>query len=416
MMEFESILGVSERMYRGDVSATSLAELELERINALNPRLNAFITVTGELALEQAATAERELRSGRARGVLHGVPVAAKDFYDTAGIRTTAGFAQYAQRVPVKNAALVDRLHELGAVLVGKTNMHRLGSGTTSLESDFGPVVNPWDGHRVAGGSSGGSAVAVATGMCFGTVDTDAVGSGRLPAAICGVCCFKPSYGVLDASGILGDQPPPDPTIPLLSHPCVTARTAEDVAVMFAAIAGRTVADTAPVRRLGVVTNYSATPEIRAAFERCVASLDAMGIVLVETTAPFDAARFDAAAIQRDRAASRGDFADLDALVLPTLSARAPTIDEARSQGERAVSPNNTFFSNYFGFPAISVPGYTLPDGLPFGLQFVGPRGADDRILSLARAFHRQLGSKYQRPQRGQTPISSESSTGSPFS
>lgn len=122
-------------------------------------------------------------------------------------------------------------------------------------------------------------------------------------------------------------------------------------------------------------------------------------MTLIEATAPFDAARFDAAAIERDRAdGSRRDFADVDALVLPTLTARAPTIDEARSQGEQAVSPNNTFFCNYFGFPAISVPAGELTAGLPFGLQLVGPRGADERILSLAKAFHRQIAFQYHGP------------------
>ena len=402
---FESIRSVSEQMRRGEISPISLANLALERIDALNPRLNAFITVTGEVAREQAAAAERELRERRARGPLHGIPVAVKDFYDTAGIRTTAGFAQFARRVPAKNAAMVDRLAEAAAVLVGKTNMHRLGSGTTSLDSDFGPVVNPWNPQRVAGGSSGGSAVAVAVGMCFGTVDTDAVGSGRLPAAICGVSCFKPTYGLLDASGILGDQPPPDPTIPLLSHPCVTARTAEDVAVMFAALAGRPLAEAAPVHRLGIVTNYSATPEIRAAFERCVASLGTIGGEVVEIVAPFDAARFDAAAIRRDRAdTSRLIFADVDALALPTLAARAPTIDEARAHGEMAVSPNNTFFCNYFGFPAVSIPAGFVTDDLPFGLQFVGPPGADDRVLSLAQSFHRAIDFRYDGPRLGSDP------------
>ncbi|HEV8217542.1 MAG TPA: amidase, partial [Gemmatimonadaceae bacterium] len=344
----DSILDVADQIRRGELSSVSLVDLALSRIDATNPRLNAFITVTRELAHEQATAADNEIRANRWRGPLHGIPVAVKDFYDTAGIRTTAGFAQFAKRVPTKNAAMVNRLRDAGAVLVGKTNMHRLGAGTTSLESDFGPVVNPWNPQRVAGGSSGGSAVAVATGMCFGTVDTDAVGSGRLPAAICGVTCFKPTYGVLDASGILGDQPPPDPTIPLLSHPCITARTPEDVAVMFATLTGRPRAVAAPIKRkLGVVTNYSATSEIRAAFEQCVASLAEMDIELVETTAPFDAARFDAAAIQRDRADTRrNDFGGVDALVLPTLTARAPTIEEARAQGEQAVSPNNTFFCN----------------------------------------------------------------------
>jgi aspartyl-tRNA(Asn)/glutamyl-tRNA(Gln) amidotransferase subunit A len=391
---FSSIELAAESMRRGELSAITLADLALARIEALNPRLNAFITVTGDLAREQAAEADQELRSNRRRGGLHGIPVAVKDFYDTAGIRTTAGFAQFAQRVPTRNAAMVNRLRDAGAVLVGKTNMHRLGSGTTSLDSDFGPVVNPWNTHRVAGGSSGGSAVAVATGMCFGTVDTDAVGSGRLPAAICGVTCFKPTFDVLDPTGILGDQPPPNPTIPLLSHPCLTARTADDVSAMFAALTDRPLTSPSTVRRLGVVVNYSATDEIRASFARCVETFRAAGVELVETRAPFDAARFDAAAIQRDRAdAGRNDFANIDALVLPTLAARAPTIDEARAQGELAVSPNNTFFCNYFGFPAISVPAGFFDDGLPFGVQFVGPRGADDRILALAREFQRAAGS-----------------------
>jgi len=390
---FDTILDAADRIKRGDLSSVSLVDLALARIDAINSRLNAFITVTRELAHEQATEADNEIRANRWRGPLHGIPVAVKDFYDTAGIRTTAGFAQFAQRVPTKNAAMVSRLGDAGAVLVGKTNMHRLGSGTTSLESDFGAVVNPWNPQRVAGGSSGGSAVAVATGMCFGTVDTDAVGSGRLPAAICGVTCFKPTFGVLDPSGILGDQPPPDPTIPLLSHPCITARTPEDVAVMFATLTGRPRAATAPIKRLGVVTNYSATGEIRAAFERCVASLAEMNVELVETTAPFDAALFDAAAIQRDRADTRrNDFSGVDALVLPTLTARAPTIEEARAQGEQAVSPNNTFFCNYFGFPAISVPAGVLGDDEPFGVQFVGARGEDELVLWLGETFYGALG------------------------
>jgi aspartyl-tRNA(Asn)/glutamyl-tRNA(Gln) amidotransferase subunit A len=372
MSSLPSILDASEHIRRGEVSAIALADSALERIDRLNPSLNAFITVTHELARSQAAAADSEFRAGRVRGALHGLPVAVKDFYDTAGIRTTAGFVHFAQRVPTRNAALVNRLNDAGAVLVGKTNMHRLGSGTTSLDSDFGPVVNPRDARRVAGGSSGGSAVAVATGMCFGTVDTDAVGSGRLPAAICGVSCFKPTYGVLDASGILADQPAPDPTILLLSHPCVMARTAEDAAVMFATLADRPLAETALVRRLGVVTNYSGTPEIRSAFDRCLASLRSIALELVETTAPFEAARFDAAAIERARL------------------------------GELAVSPNNTFFCNYFGYPAISVPAGFLTDDLPFGIQFVGPTGADDRVLSLAQAFHRVLG---QFPTKGSDPF-----------
>ena len=121
-----------------------------------------------------------------------------------------------------------------------------------------------------------------------------------------------------------------------------------------------------------------------------MSSLAALNVELVEHTVPFDDARFDVDAIRRDRGdASRNDFADVDALVLPTLTAPPPTIDEARAAGELAVSPNNTFFCNYFGFPAISVPAGFLADDLPFGVQFAGPRGADDQVLSLAREFQR---------------------------
>src|ERR1041385_1205533 len=160
MKGIASIVDASKGLRDGSVSSTTLTENCLGRIVALNPKLNAFITVTAELAREQAARADRELRAGTWRGPLHGVPVAIKDFYDTAGIRTTAGFEPFANRVPKEDADMVVALREAGAVLVGKTNMHRLGMGTTSLDSHVGPVVNPWNAEYVAGGSSGGSAVA----------------------------------------------------------------------------------------------------------------------------------------------------------------------------------------------------------------------------------------------------------------
>src|SRR5207244_637547 len=136
---------------------------------------------------------------------------------------------------------------------VGKTNMHTLGMGTTSLTSHFGPVVNPWNANHVAGGSSGGSAAAVASGLCFATVDTDAVGSGRLPAAICGVTCHKPTFGVLSTAGVLAGEPQPDPAIPFLSHPSIMTRSADDVALAFEALTGAASAgslDHARVRRI----------------------------------------------------------------------------------------------------------------------------------------------------------------------
>lgn len=407
-LSFAPIADLGTRMRHGRLSPVAVVEHCLDRIEALNPTLNAFITVTEELAREQARRAEGDVRAGHWRGPLHGVPVAVKDFYDTAGIRTTAGFEGFENRVPSQDAELVARLRDAGAVLLGKTNMHRLGMGTTSLESHFGPVVNPWSARHVAGGSSGGSAVAVAAGLCFATIDTDAVGSGGLPAAICGVTCHKPTFGLLSTAGILaGEQT--DPTILVLSHPCVTARSAQDVTLAFEALtdtsaegatfASRTLHDGLPVRRVGVVTNFAASAGARAAFETVIARVATMELETCEIRVPFEAASFDVSAIERDRAAINASlFADVDAIVLPTLTAPTPTVDDARAQGEMAVSADNTFFCNYYGLPAVSVPGGFDENGLPFGVQFVGPQGGDGRVLALARAYQRETGWRYAPP------------------
>jgi aspartyl-tRNA(Asn)/glutamyl-tRNA(Gln) amidotransferase subunit A len=283
-------------------------------------------------------------------------------------------------------------------VLVGKTNMHTLGKGTTSLESHFGPVVNPWSASHVAGGSSGGSAVAVSAGLCFATVDTDAVGSGRLPAAICGVSCLKPTYGVLSAGGILAGEPA-DPAIVLLSHPSVMARSAEDLALAFHAVTPSSVNKPTPIRRLGIVTNFASSDHVRGAFVSAIEPLRAMPIETREVRVPFEAASFDVSRIERDRAAiNLSLFRDVDAIVLPTLTEPAPTLDDARAHGPLAVAPDNTFFCNYFGLPAMCVPAAMDAEGLPFGLQFVGPLGDDDRILTIAMQYQQTTEWVYQPP------------------
>jgi aspartyl-tRNA(Asn)/glutamyl-tRNA(Gln) amidotransferase subunit A len=367
----------------------------LDRIHALNPRLNAFITVTDAAARDRAREAEREIAAGRWRGPLHGVPVAVKDFYDTAGVRTTAGAEFFANRVPTDDALMVKRLRDAGAVLVGKTNMHKLGTGTTSLESDFGAVVNPLSARHVAGGSSGGSAAALAAGLCFATIDTDAVGSGRLPAAICGVTCFKPSFGVLSREGILAGEPA-DPSILALSHPTVMARTADDVVLAFrtltspASDAARPETTDTSAIRIGVVTNFAGTAETRAAFEASVGALAVLGVTTKLIRVPFESATFDVSHIDADREMVNASlFGDVDVLVLPTLAEPTPTVEDARERGSLAVAPDNTFFCNYYGLPAISVPSGADSNGLPLGIQFVGPRGGDDRVLALATAYQR---------------------------
>lgn len=399
---FASISEVASDMRERRLSPVALVEKCLARIEAFNPKLGAFITVTTELAREQARQAEAEIAGGQWRGPLHGIPVAVKDFYDTAGVRTTAGSRRFEHRVPNKDAELVGKLKEAGAVFVGKTNMHRLGMGTTSLESDFGPVVNPWNANRVAGGSSGGSCVAVAAGLCWATVDTDAVGSGRLPAAICGVSCHKPTFGVLSPIGILAGEET-DPAILKLGHPCVTARGVDDVSLVLDLLtgafgiereaAGLAPGDWSPIRRIGLVTNFNANDEIRSAFEHVVAMLTSMEIETHEVRVPFEAATFDISRIDADRAAIDASlFADVEAIVLPTLAAPAPTIEEARARGELAVAPDNTFFCNYYGIPATNVPAGFDRNGVPLGVQFAGPHGADSRVLALARSYEQTIG------------------------
>jgi aspartyl-tRNA(Asn)/glutamyl-tRNA(Gln) amidotransferase subunit A len=230
-------------------------------------------------------------------------------------------------------------------------------------------------------------------------VDTDAVGSGRLPAAICGVTCFKPTVGVFSGEGILAGEPSPDPALPLLSHPCLTARGAHDVSLAFAALTGRQVDDGAAAGRIGIVTNFAATDEVRSAFERALADVRRLGRELSEVTVPFASASFDAEQIERDRPKANALlFRDVGALVLPTLTGVAPTVAEARATGDLAVSPDNTFFCNFYGLPAISVPVAGAASALPLGLQFVGPQGADDRVLALARQYQRVTTWRYAPP------------------
>src|SRR6266480_4453881 len=256
----EGIRGTSERIRARALSPVSVVTSCLERIEQLNPTLNCFITVLADEALAQARQAEAEIAEGRWRGPLHGIPVGIKDFYDTAGIRTTAGSKQFEQRVPTQDAVAVARLKQAGAIIVGKTNMHELGMGTTSLVSRFGPVRNPWNSEYIAGGSSGGSAAAVAAGLCYATLDTDAVGSCRLPAACCGVVGFKGTYGLISTTGILEGEKA-DPAIVALAHAAITTRSVRDTALVLQAFVKLEAPKTGKPR-IGVVTNFKATKPV----------------------------------------------------------------------------------------------------------------------------------------------------------
>lgn len=245
-------LGIGEAadlMRRKELSPVELTEACLARIDRLNPILNCFITVTAERALLQAREAELEMRRGTCRGPLHGIPIALKDLFDTAGVRTTAASAVYKDRVPTEDAEVVRRLNDAGAVILGKTNMVEFAYGTNSAVSHFGPVNNPWNLAANTGGSSGGSAAAVAAGLCLGALGSDTAGSIRIPGAICGVVGLKPTYGLVSTRG----------AIPLswsLDHVGPITRSVVDSARMLQVIAGYDASD--PTSTRFSVPDYSA--------------------------------------------------------------------------------------------------------------------------------------------------------------
>jgi aspartyl-tRNA(Asn)/glutamyl-tRNA(Gln) amidotransferase subunit A len=384
-----SLHEVSDLIRSKSLSPVEVVDACLARIEQLNPKLNTFITVLADEARAQALQAEEEIKSGNWRGPLHGIPVAFKDMYDTAGVKTTAAFEHFANRVPGQDAAAVAKLKEAGAIIIGKTNMHTLAMGTTSNVSFYGAVHNPWDSEYIAGGSSGGSAAAVATGMCYATIDTDAVGSCRLPAACCGVVGFKCTWGLLDNTGILaGEQA--DPVILQLATAGITTRDAEDTALVVDALAGTdfgAAVDTADRSlRIGVVANFGATDPIRAAFSKAVTAVQELGYTTTQVNAPFSEAPDMANMTAVRKTANQDIFTDVDVLILPTTAAEVPTAVEV-GEDPQALSPQNTFFANYYGLPAISVPCGLDGNGLPIGLQIVGKLDDDLTVLRLAKDF-----------------------------
>jgi aspartyl-tRNA(Asn)/glutamyl-tRNA(Gln) amidotransferase subunit A len=213
------------------VTPAQLTEACLDRIKTYNPKINAWITVMRDKALAQAKTLGEEQTAGRFRSPLHGIPIGVKDSIDTAGVRTTAASAVYEYRFPAEDAAVIAKLKAAGAIVIGKCNMHEFDAGASSAVSYWGPVRNPWNLERVAGGPSGGSAAAVAMENCFGALGTDSGGGIRTPASYCGVVGFKPTYGRVSLRGII-------PYAWSLDHCGPITRTVEDAAMLLQQIAG----------------------------------------------------------------------------------------------------------------------------------------------------------------------------------
>ena len=398
-MHYDSIEALSRRIQQRTVSPVDVVDACLKRIATLNPVLNAFITVMADDARDQARKAEAEIKRGGWRGPLHGVPVAVKDFYDTAGVTTTAGVEQFKDRVPATDAEAVSRLRRAGAIILAKTNMDALGMATTGLTSYFGPVRNPWNSDYVTGGSSAGSAAAVAAGLCYATLDTDAVGSVRLPAACCGVVGFKGSSDLISLKGILGDQPPDD-FVRWMAHAAVTTRSASDTALVLNAVSARDEdfatglvrADTTV--RIGAGNNFVADAEVRRAFDKVVTVLRDAGYDVRDAVVPFgDPSQGSMATIEADRRGIAAEaFADVDVILLPTLGSTVPTVAEAATNPEQGVSAESTAFANYYSLPVASVPCGFDSHNMPIGLQIVGKPGGERTVLNVAH--HYELAAK----------------------
>jgi aspartyl-tRNA(Asn)/glutamyl-tRNA(Gln) amidotransferase subunit A len=405
---YSHIRELSVQIKEQAVSPVDVVRACLQRIDKLNPKLNAFITIAADQAMDQASVAESEVKRGNWRGPLHGIPVGVKDFYDTAGMKTTAAFEHFQNRVPTKDAVGVAKLKEAGAIIIGKMNMHKLGMGTTGLDSFYGPVHNPWNADYIPGGSSSGSAAAVASGMCYTTFDTDAIGSCRLPAACCGVVGFKGTYGLICTTGILEGEESPDETIRWLSHPGVTTRSVSDTALVLDVLAERTAQTRATdfsgaiararTVRIGVADNIHVDRGVQAAFQRAVDFIQSLGYPMVDTDAPFTDLRRGIGHIQADRkAVAEQSFENIDVLLLPTTATTVPTIRDAGADPQ-ALSAQNTLFANYYGLPAVSVPCGCDANGLPLGLQIVGKPWGEGPVLQLAHQYQVASGHSDQHP------------------
>ncbi len=228
---FLSLHELAGRIRKHEVSPLEVVQAHLQRIESVNPKLFAFIEVTAESAVEEAKKAEAEVSAGRYRGPLHGIPFGVKDIINTAGVRTTNGSSFFREHVPAEDAECIVRLKRAGAILLGKCNTHEFAAAATTINPHYGTTRNPWNPERIAGGSSGGSAAAVAAGLCPGALGSDTGGSIRGPAALCGIVGLKPTHGRVSLAGVC-------PNVPSLDHVGPMTRTVRDAALMLQGMAG----------------------------------------------------------------------------------------------------------------------------------------------------------------------------------
>ncbi|MEO8672648.1 MAG: amidase [Tahibacter sp.] len=435
--------GVCQQLHwlaAGRIDAARLSDCHLAAIERENPRLNAYVALDRERTAAQAALAAARRADGASIGRLDGIPIALKDNLDLAGWATTAGLSRRRERRASQDAACVERLRGAGAVIVGKTNLDEAGLGALGNNPHFGAVQNPWRNGYSAGGSSSGAAAAVAAGLCSAAIGSDSLGSLRIPASHCGVFALKPTHGQISTRGMV-------PAARRLDTIGILARGVNDLVVLLQVLAGHDPADPRsrqrrvdlalpdwePGRlRCGTLPNLAAlgvAPAVIEVFESILSNLRQelgqrsivnlydysfekarrAGLLLIEaemlgtfaedladTSQPvsanlrglLDFARGKSAAdyVNADRMLdasvlkARRMFAEVDVLLLPTV----PQGPQLLADGEPPNSALLTAFASLAGCPALSIPMGRLPDGMPIGLQMVGPPGSDLRLLELA--------------------------------
>ncbi|MBL8153021.1 MAG: amidase [Anaerolineae bacterium] len=441
------------------ISPLELTQAYLDRIQRLNPLLNAYITVTADRALADAHAAEAEIARGAYRGPLHGVPIAVKDLYETAGIPTTAGSSFRRDFIPTQDSAPMSRLRDAGTVLLGKLNLHEWALGVINDNPYFGSCLNPWDTGRSPGGSSGGSGAALAADLCAGSLGSDTRGSIRIPAALCGVVGLKPTFGRVSLRGVV-------PLSGSLDHAGPMTKSVADAALLLQAIAGYDPADpgsvdvpvedysanlTAGVKGLRIGVAHDAffravAPEILAAFEAAAELLARLGAALrpvdlgfaqetVQTSRVMVSC--DAAAFHQERLIEHPDafgadvrgrleggtrftgveyalarrsqtelkhrlaalFQGVDLLITPCTRMVAPRLDDPKAvEQSRASLSYLTAPFNMAGLPCLSVPCGFTADHLPIGLQIVGRPWQESLVLRAGHAYEQAAGWHLREP------------------
>lgn len=461
-----SLSQAAARLRNRQTTPTALVEACLSRIEVYQPKLNAYITVLKESALAQAREAEAEIKAGRDRGPLHGIPIALKDNIDTAGVRTTAASAVFDNRVPTEDAEVTRKLKAAGAILLGKLNLHEFANGGTSATSYFGPVRNPWALARHPGGSSGGSAAAVSADLCFGALGTDTGGSIRTPSSYCSIVGLKPTYGLVSIRGIV-------PLALSRDHCGPMTKTVEDAAVMLNHLAGYDRLDITSVNhpredyvalikqpvkglRIGVprVPYFDhLDADVAKAVEGAIARIAGMTASVKEVLLPstrgtsgggemyaYHEEYFEQGKslyqipvrrnLERGKDARAYEYIqamwklqllrrtiddafssqNVDLMILPTRRRTPRTVNDSikRELSEKPRNPEleNPADFNAYGIPALSVPCGFGTEGMPIGLMIVGPNFSDGRVLALGHSYERATEWHQRKPNlRPDTPV-----------